>query len=189
MITANKNKLSTEMLDQGKEKTKRQKSVFSEKLGPYWQRLSDREKMLLVIGGCFVALLILYLFLLEPLQNNLDVKVADVEQKQNDVLWMEQQLPLIQQLRQKNPVLIREDNRPLPALIEQTLGQFKLREVTDRIVPEENTVQIWMNRAPFEILLNWINSIGKFGVTVKKIDVTPHEDGLGNVNLTLILQK
>lgn len=189
MITANKDRLSTESLEQNTEKTHQQKNVYSEKLEHYWQRLSDREKLLLVIGGCFVVLLILYLFLLEPLQKNLEIKVADVEQKQNDILWMEQQLPLIQQLRQKNPVLIREDNRPLPALVEQTLGQFKLREVTDRIVPEENTVQIWMNRAPFEILLNWINSIGKVGVTVNKIDIIPHEDGLGNVNLTLILQK
>ena len=188
MITANR-KLSTETIDQRTEKPNKQKSSLSNKFNPYWQRLSSREKLLVVVGCCFVSLLILYLFLLEPLRKNLEVKVADVEQKQNDVLWMEQQLPQIQQLRQKNPVLIREDNRPLPALIEQTLGQFKLRDVTDRIVPEENSIQIWMNRAPFEILLNWINSIGKFGVTVKKIDVTPHEDGLGNVNLSLILEK
>ena len=189
MVTANKNELSTNSLDHGTKRSGQKKSGFLQKFEPYWQRLSDREKLLLVIGGCFVTLLVLYLFLLEPLKNNLDSKVADVEQKQNDVLWMEQQLPLIQQLRQKNPVLIREDNRPLPALVEQTLGQFKLREATDRIVPEGNTIQIWMNQAPFEILLNWINSIGKFGVTVKKIDVTPHEDGLGNVNLSLILEK
>lgn len=190
MITAaNNDKLPTESPDQDAKNKNPRKNVFSQKLGPYWQRLSDREKLLLVIGGCFIALLFFYLLILEPLQKNLDGKVAHVQQKQNDVLWMEQQLPLIQQLRQKNPVLIREDNRPLPALVEQTLGQFKLREVTDRIVPEESTVQIWMNQAPFEILLNWINSIGKFGVTVQKIDVTPHEDGLGNVNLVLILEK
>ena len=189
MITANKNRLSTDSQNLGVEKNKQQKSSVTSKLEPYWERLSDREKLLLAIGSCFVVLLLLYLFLLEPLKMTLESKVTDVEQKQNDVLWMEQQQPLIQQLRQKNPVLIREDNRPLPALVEQTLGQFKLRQVTDRIVPEGNTIQIWMNRAPFEILLNWINSIGKFGVTVKKIDVTPHEDGLGNVNLSLILEK
>lgn len=189
MITSSKNNLSTEPLEPGVAKVAQRKNIVFEKISPYWQRLSDREKLLLAIGLCFVTVLVLYLFIVEPLQQNLNVKVANVEQKQNDILWMEQQLPLIQQLRQKNPVLIREDNRPLPALVEQTLGQFKLREVTDRIVPEENTVQIWMNRAPFEVLLNWINSIGKFGVTVNKIDVTPHEDGLGNVNLTLILEK
>ena len=189
MMSTNENSLSTESQDLGTESKNNQKSGMSSKLGLYWQGLSGRERLLLAVGGCFVVLLVLYLFVIEPLKLSLNGKVTEVEQKQNDVLWMEQQQPLIQQLRQKNPVLIREDNRPLPALVEQTLGQFKLREVTDRIVPEGNNIQIWMNRAPFEILLNWINSIGKFGVTVKKIDVTPHEDGLGHVNLSLILEK
>ena len=131
MVTANKNTMTTQTLDHGAQEKRQKRNSFSERLSPYWDRLSGREKLLLAIGGCFVVLLVLYLFLLEPLKQNLEIKVANVEQKQNDVLWMEQQLPLIQQLRQKNPVLIREDNRPLPALIEQTLGQFKLRDVTD----------------------------------------------------------
>lgn len=189
MITANKTQDSTQAPNQGDRSGKNLSHSLTKILNPHWQRLSGREKLLLAVGGCFVALLILYLFLLEPLKMNLDIKVADVEQKQNDVLWMQQQLPLIQQLRQQNPVLIQEDDRPLPALVEQTLGDFALRDVTDRIVPEENSIQVWMNKAPFETLLNWINDIGKFGVTVKSIDVTPHEDGLGNVNLTLTLEK
>ncbi len=174
---------------QGMDKIKEQKSFIANKFSPYWQNLSDRERLLLAIAACFVTLLVCYLFIVEPLKARLQAKVNAVESQQNDVLWMEQQLPLVQQLRQKNPVLIREDERPLAALIEQTLAQFKLREATQRIVPENNTTQIWMEKAPFATILNWINSIGKYGVTVQKIDVTPHEEGQGNVDLSLILEK
>ena len=181
--------MATKAVNQGVERIKQQKSIIGRQILPYWQNLSERERLLLTVALCFIAILLCYLFLVEPLKKTLDGKVSVIEQQQNDVLWMQQQLPLIEQLRQKNPVLIREDERPLPALIEQTLGQFKLRDVTDRIVPENNSVQIWMNKAPFATLLNWINSIGKFGVTVQKIDITPHEEGLGNVDLSLILEK
>ncbi len=180
---------SNKTINQSLEKIKQQKSFIADKVKPYWQNLSERERLLLAIAACFISLLICYLFIVEPLKDKLSQKTAVIEAQQNDVLWMEQQLPLVQQLRQKTPVLIREDDRPLAALIEQTLQQFKLREATQRIVPEDNTIQIWVERAPFATILNWINSIGKFGVTVQKIDVSPHEDGQSNVNLSLILEK
>ena len=180
---------SSKTVNEGIEKIKQQRSFLADKVKPYWQNLSDRERLLLVVAACFISILICYLFVIEPLKIKLSQKVSIIETQQNDVLWMEQQLPLVQQLRQKNPVLIREDERPLATLIEQTLQQFKLREATQRIVPEDNTTQIWIEKAPFETILNWINSIGKYGVTVNKIDVTPHEDGQGNVDLSLILEK
>ena len=102
---------------------------------------------------------------------------------------MEQQLPVIEQLKSRNPALFLEDQRPLAALVEQTLAEFGLRDSTQRIVPEQNTIQVWMQQAPFEDVLLWIDGLGKYGVSVKRIDVTPHEDGMGNVDLSLDLEK
>ena len=189
MVSLNKALASDKTMNQGIEKIKEQKSSITNKFLPFWQNLSDRERLLLVIGGCFVLILVCYLFVVEPLKLQLAAKTDTIQTQQNDVLWMEQQLPQVQQLRQKTPVLIREDERPLAALIEQTLAQFKLRDSTQRILPDGGSTQIWMEKAPFETVLNWVNSIGKYGVTVQKIDVTPHEDGLGNVDLNLILEK
>jgi len=173
-------------VNQSMNKIKEQKSAITSKFSPYWQNLSERERS---IAAVFITVLVCYLFIIEPLKLKMQTKVNTVETQQNDVLWMEQQLPLVQQLRQQNPILIREDERPLAALVEQTLEQFKLREATQRILPEEDNTQIWMEKAPFQVILNWINSIGKYGVTVQKIDVTPHEEGQGNVDISLILEK
>ncbi len=189
MAGINKDLTSNQAVNESIDKIKQQKSFLSEKVKPYWQNLSERERLLLSIAACFISILVCYLFIIEPLKIKLSQKVSVIETQQNDVLWMEQQLPLVQQLRQKTPVLIREDERPLAALVEQTLQQFKLREQTQRIVPEGNTTQIWIEKAPFDILLNWINSMGKYGVTVQKIDISPHEDGQGNVDLSLIMEK
>lgn len=163
--------------------------AITEKTSQYWQGLSERERLLISAGIIFLLGLLCFLYVVEPLKKTLNTRVGAVEEIQNDVLWMEQQLPVIEQLKSRNPTLFLKDQRPLAALVEQTLADFGLRDSTQRIVPEQNTIQVWMQQAPFEDVLRWIDSLGKYGVSVKRFDVTPHEDGLGNVDLSLDLEK
>ena len=171
------------------ERISKGKFVVAEKFGQYWQKLNERERFLVCIGIIFILGLMCYLYVIEPLKDKLDTSVGAVEESQNDVSWMEQQLPVIEQLKSRNPSLFLEDQRPLAALVEQTLADFGLRGSTERIVPEQNTVQVWMKVAPFEDVLKWLDSLGKYGVSVARIDIVPHEGGLGNVNLSLDLEK
>lgn len=143
-----------------------------------WQALPVREQrlVLLAVGVLFFGLVYVggvrpWLAHLDRLQN----KVATLEKQ---LAWMKSQAPKLAQKSGRTAF-----RGSLTQAVTDSARRYGI--VLNRVRPREpNGVQLWVEQAPAEQLLSWIQAMRNQGLVISQIQINKKKSGIVSASLT-----
>jgi general secretion pathway protein M len=162
------------------------KSKFSE----WFSGLSQSEQRLLSIGSLLVALALFWVLVYQPVSSHIDNQVAVKARLQNQLAHMHE-LTGKATINQSLNVIPMPSGLTFSSWIDQQLREVNLQEMVNRTEPiDQNTMSIWLQGAPFDQVIDWLQSIStQYAVQVDQIDVNVVDASLGLTNIRMRLVK
>jgi general secretion pathway protein M len=154
-----------------------------------WQRLQPREQRLLLIAAVTTALLLLYVAVIEPMQQQRQSLTQAISQQQQELQWLVDRAAEVAQLRGSQPApSVANRSESLMALVDRRAREKGIDKSIRRIQPEgQRAVQVWLEQAPFNSLLEWIESMAGDGIEVTGL-LIERQPTAGWVNARLTLE-
>lgn len=139
-----------------------------EKLKGVFLQLSAREQRLVLISAVFVILAIFYWGIWSPLNTSLERSQNSVKNQQELLVWVQQNANRAVQLRSSTGNK-GSFSGSLPQVVNQSASRMKI--AISRMQPQGDELQVWIDQAPFNDVLSWLQSLEKTGVTILDVDI------------------
>jgi general secretion pathway protein M len=139
-----------------------------EKLKRVFLQLSPREQRLVLISAAFVIFAVFYWGIWSPLNTSLERSQNSVKSQQELLVWVQKNANRAVQLRSST------GNKgafsgSLPQVVNQSANRMKI--AISRMQPQGDELQVWIDQAPFNDVLSWLQSLEKTGVTILDVDI------------------
>jgi len=134
----------------------------------WFSELEQREQSLvsIMVGTIFIA--IVYFLLINPLQERLEKAERGVEREQKLLAWVETNAAILVKLRAKSGVTSSAAG-PLDQRINRSAKKHSL--IINRLQPQNNKMQVMIDKAPFNKILQWVQTLQlDYGLTVEIAD-------------------
>ena len=130
--------------------------------------LTEREQRMVLLSGMVILLGIFYWGLWAPLNQSISQQSQLLESNKKLVSWVEEQGQKAAQLRrtQSSP---RRVTGSLPQLVTSTSSNHSLS--ISRMQPQGDEIQVWIDEAPFNSLMGWLNELETRGIVIEQLDV------------------
>jgi type II secretory pathway component PulM len=154
----------------------------------HFSSLSNRDRLFVVVGGIFVALMLFYFFFWSPLSARNEELVSDNAQSRELIDWMKKaKVQLIQyHQQQKNKAT---SNVSLLSAIEQSVKRNRLDTLASDIKQvDKNSVSVSFAEVSYLAVMKWIEDVQTTALTkIDKVSIqkTP-KPGLVHVEITLL---
>lgn len=156
----------------------------------WYKNLTVSEQRLLKLGSMLLAVVFFWVLVYQPLTKKINSQ-AEVKNR------LQQQLT---EMRNIQPQLLSSGaaqqsvfppNTTFSSWVDRQLSQIGLQELVNRTEPlDSNTLTVWLNNAPFDTLVDWLQSVQlQYGVVVDQIDVNVTDKDLGLTNIRMRLVK
>jgi general secretion pathway protein M len=156
----------------------------------WWTGLQARERRTLAIGAAVAAVLLGWGLIWYPLSHARSDLAARVARQRDDLAWMRQALGETKSLRAQG-ARSRADRqgKSLLALADVSARGAGLGLALKRVEPAGSTsVRVNFEVANFDVLMNWLDSLGRdYGVQVTDFS-SDKVEGLGLVNARITLE-
>lgn len=139
----------------------------------WWQDRTTRERRIVLAAALLLQML---------LQRRPDIPVqydgqqyqrGQVQQLQQQLSWMQQQAPLVRQLKQQS-ASPREYSGDIASTLSNSSQGYQI--VLKRIQPQGTNALVEMDTTSFEQLVSWLNMLEQqYGITPQQIDLQPAE--------------
>jgi type II secretory pathway component PulM len=151
----------------------------------YLARLSPRERRL-VVAGAAIALLLLVLAVLMPMQRRLTALDQRVARKQDDLTWLRSMAPQLNGLQANQPQALRES---LVVVVDRTARQSGLEHALVGSQPSgDGGLNVRLEQTSFDGLISWLSQLHeRYGVRVDAADFDA-ATAAGTVNASLVLR-
>lgn len=149
--------------------------------------LVPRERNLVYVAGALLALALVYLVLVMPLQKMNARGAARVAQKSADLAWMRQVAP--QAMAAAAAGGAAGSNESLVVLVDRTGRQAGLgTALRDQSPSGEHGLRLRLEAAPFDVLVTWLVTLQQqHGVTIETASIdSAGAPGLVNASLSLV---
>lgn len=149
--------------------------------------LAPRERNLVYVAGALLALALVYLVLVMPLQKMNARSAARVAQKSADLAWMRQVAP--QAMAAAAAGGAAGSNESLVVLVDRTGRQAGLgTALRDQSPSGEHGLRLRLEAAPFDVLVTWLVTLQQqYGVTIETASIdSAGAPGLVNASLSLV---
>jgi general secretion pathway protein M len=153
------------------------------KLRAWYAGLQQREQRVVALGGIIVAVLILVVGILLPLQSAASRAVERNKTKSEDLAWM-----------QANAAEIRAAGTMLPAdtgeapvvLVDRIGREAGLASALRGTQPNGTGVRVQLEAAPFDILVSWLATLDeRYGLAIETLTVDrAARPGVVNASIT-----
>lgn len=156
----------------------------------WWKRLQERERRVLGAGAVVIALLLGYAFAWYPLAHLRATLTTRVARQHEDFAWMRQRLAQAQQLQAQGAQSHADrQGKSLLALADVSARGAGLAGALKRVEPSGgSSVRVSFEVADFDMLMNWLDGLGRdYGVQVTDFSADKVE-GLGLVNARATLE-
>ncbi|MDP2561940.1 type II secretion system protein GspM [Psychrobium sp. 1_MG-2023] len=153
----------------------------------WFNGLDQREQRLVSLMGLVIFIAGIFFLVYQPLQQRL-VKAEQAVKRESQLLeWVKTNADRIISLRAAGGVNVQSSNLPLQRVINNSSRQYSL--VVNRLQPQNNKLQVMIDKAEFSVLLQWIETLQlEYGLTVDVVDF--RSDGLpGFVKTRLVVSK
>jgi general secretion pathway protein M len=139
------------------------------KLRAWYAGLQPREQRMVAIGGIAVAVLILVLGILLPLQSGLSVVIKRNETKRADLAWMQANAPEVRAASSQLPA----DTGEAPVVLVDRVGrEAGLASALRGTQPNGTGVRVQLEAAPFDTLVTWLATLDeRYGLAIETITV------------------
>lgn len=130
--------------------------------------LTEREQRLVLLSGLVILLGIFYWGLWAPLNQSISQQSQLLESNKKLVSWVEEQGQKAAHLRrtQSSP---RQVTGSLPQLVTSTSSNHSLS--ISRMQPQGDEIEVWIDEAPFNSLVGWLNELETRGIVIEQLDV------------------
>jgi general secretion pathway protein M len=150
------------------------------------QGLTQRERVVLGIGGISALLIVVYSFVWQPWQEDLNRLRIQVPLKKETLAWMNQQKSLVKPLLKKANQKSKSSDKPLLTVVERSAKQSKMDAYIRRMSPgEEGQVKLWLTDANFEQWITWLEKLRKAGVEVESASINQAGNNRVTIRVTL----
>ena len=150
------------------------------------QSLTERERFILGFGIVCTTLILVYTFVWQPWQEELNRLRARIPIKQETLQWMQQQAEQVSPLLQKEAARQQLNNKPLLTVIEGSAQRSGLNRYIRRMAPAENgQVQIWLTEVEFDKWVVWLEQLRRLGIDVSTAAVNRTKDNRVTIRVTL----
>jgi general secretion pathway protein M len=151
-----------------------------------FQGLTQRERVVLGIGGISALLIVVYSFVWQPWQEELNRLRIQVPIKKETLAWMHQQKSLVNPLIKKANQKTKSSDKPLLTVVERSAKQSKMDVYIRRMSPgEDGQVKLWLTDADFEQWLTWLEKLRKAGVEVESASINQTGNNRVTIRVTL----
>ena len=155
-------------------------------ISTFLRSLNPRERLLLFVGATAVLLSVLYVAVIEPGYQRLNMLRSQVPAKMADIAWMEEQIRRYGPILSQQGAVNQDTRRPLLTVVEQTATRVGLRQNITRMQPaEQGSVRIWFDDVGFESWLLWVEELREQSVLVTVVTIERTDPGKVNIRLTL----
>jgi general secretion pathway protein M len=131
-------------------------------------QLSGREQRLVIISAILVLIAIFYWGIWSPLNTSLERGQIAVKNQTELLDWVQKNANKVVQLRSSAGNNTRFSGS-LPQAVNQSASRMKI--AISRMQPQGDELQVWIDQAPFNDLLSWLQSLEKIGVSILDIDI------------------
>ena len=130
--------------------------------------LNPRERRLVIGGGVFLAVFVLYQLIWAPFANGVADMQTKVNKQQQDLLWMQQAAQEVRTLQGGAGGRGQVHSGSLLGLIEKTARERGLGASIRKVQPEgQNGVRMWLDKVSFDTVMTWLDELQvKQGVSV-----------------------
>lgn len=135
----------------------------------WWRQLAERERQILLLGAASVLFALLYWGGWAPLQQNLQQSRGQLKQLQQQLDWMQQQAPLVHQLKQTAPLnhVVEIDMASAITASSQTK-----KMTLKRIQPQGDNTLVELDIVSFDQLVNWLDLLEQqYGISAQQIEL------------------
>lgn len=139
-----------------------------DKLKNMFLQLSGREQRLVIVSGVLVVIAIFYWGIWSPLNTSLERSQNSLKKQQELLVWVQQNANRAVQLRSTSGSK-GTFSGSLPQVVNQSANRMKI--AISRMQPQGDELQVWIDQAPFNDLLSWLQSLEKTGVTILDVDI------------------
>lgn len=148
--------------------------------------LTEREQRLVLLSGLVILLGMFYWGLWAPLNQSISQQQQLLDSNKKLVTWVEEQSVKAAQLRRTQSAPARVSGS-LAQLVTSTSSNHSL--TISRMQPQGDEIQVWIDEAPFNSLVSWLNELENRGVLIEQLDVAEaNEPGIIKVR-RLVLTK
>ncbi|WP_416306892.1 type II secretion system protein GspM [Neptunicella sp. SCSIO 80796] len=133
-----------------------------------YKQLSEREQRIVLIGGIVLILFLFYALIWSPLTQSVQQGRIAVQEQQKLLNWVQANANKAIQLKRGGSA-----NRPgfsgsLPQAINQLAQRHSI--AIARMQPQGDTLQIWVDQAPFNDIISWLKAIEDKGINILDVD-------------------
>ena len=150
-----------------------------DKLKIMFLQLSEREQRLVMISAGMVVVAIFYWGIWSPLNTSIDRAQSAVKNQTELLAWVQRNANKAVQLRSSSGNKSAFSGS-LPQAVNQSASRMKI--TISRMQPQGDEIQIWIDQAPFNDVLSWLQSLEKTGVSILDIEIN-ESDLPGQVNI------
>jgi general secretion pathway protein M len=140
--------------------------------------LSERERILVLCAAAVTVVVVFYFLIWAPLQSGIKTQALALENDQKLLVWVQEQSARAQLLERSGEV--NRYTGSLTQLINQTTRAANIS--VSRMQPQDEELQVWIDRVPFNTLMQWLNGLEERGVIILQSDFSEtNEDGFVQV--------
>ena len=134
-----------------------------------YKALTEREQKLVLISGVFVVIAIFYFAIWSPLNNALLQQQKLLDNQQSLLVWVKDSAARAKQLRRVSGTS-QGFSGSLPQAVNRTVAKHDI--AISRMQPQNDELQIWVDQAPFNNVLEWLKTMESMGVVILQADIT-----------------
>ncbi len=158
----------------------------------WFMELDSRERLLLIGAGSFLALVLVFLLVIEPLYASTSALEERIEKKRVDLAYVQRGAQQIVALRQSggNPGPQRS-SRPLVVIVDQTARSAGLGNKLNQnqAGADGSSIKVRFEDAPFDAIVPWLSNLGtRHGIDVESGTIE-RSGGPGLVDVSLTLKR
>lgn len=154
----------------------------------YWANLQPRERHTLLGGGVALALILLYVLVLDPYRQELLRLRQSVEAQTTELAWMRQASEEVKRLRGNSPAARSVTGQSLMSQVDASARSTGLSGAIKEIKPEGQGVKVRLEQVSFDDMLRWLEQLNsKQGVAVSSL-VMERLSEPGRVNASVVLE-
>ncbi len=137
----------------------------------WWLQLNVREQKLIASLGSVLAIFILYSFIWQPLNENIEKGQSKLSSREALLAFVSAETERYKSLKGKG---VSHSNGSLSSIINRSAREQNI--TITRVQPQSSDVQVWIDNVAFTQLLTWLKDIAiNEGIQVKNIDLTSTE--------------
>ncbi|MBU0484747.1 MAG: type II secretion system protein M [Proteobacteria bacterium] len=133
----------------------------------FWEKWSNRERLMVVGCSLFILLAVAYLLVLEPFYSGLDEYRRQVPGQRAELAWMQSASLRIKELGGPAADIVGQNASPLAA-VDRAARKMKIDSAIKRVEPGDNeTVKVWFDEVLFDDLIAWCRVLSvEYGIKI-----------------------